>query len=213
MNFLFPLRLSTRQSARHGREDAKSRDSRVTLKLTAYGIVSVYFALFPVAEVAIAQGVPSETANCRLEGPQRALSGPELPKNSAECRDRCLAFANEPDPKQRCTGYNFVVTDESWKTGYLDPIPPLPPNWMPGEPVPLPPTACQLLTGPLSFGRAISVKSSVFACIMPCNAAPKPCGMHELGIDKPEEPKKLPLVAPSNRLPPVRKEVPDDIRR
>lgn len=166
-----------------------------------------------VADGVEAQGVPHETANCRLEGTTRALAGPDLPKSSAACLARCLSDANHADENLRCAGYNFIATDESQKTGYIEPIGPPPPNWVPGTPLPLPQTACELLRAPLSFGRSSKTKANVYSCILPCNSTPAVCGMATLQIEKPESPKGLPLVEPANRLPPVKKEIPSDIRR
>ncbi len=131
-------------------------------------IVGVITLLSFLSPTAMAQVHPSETPDCRLDSEGRIITrlrGEPAERNSAQCAATCLkSSANLADPN-RCTGYNFTWTIFAVQTGYETPYADSP-------------RACQLLYGPVTFGKAWRVPYTT-SCIMPCNSPPRPCGVFE----------------------------------
>ncbi|MBL8567064.1 MAG: hypothetical protein JNM89_15220 [Hyphomicrobiaceae bacterium] len=134
------------------------------LRGLAIGSIALPFLNQP----AIAQIYGGETADCRLDSEGRIIKRlPREPaeRTSAQCAAACLQSSTNPADPNRCTGYNFTWTIHALQTGYVTPYADSP-------------RACELLFGPLTFGKAWRVQYST-ACILPCDGPPKPCGYFE----------------------------------
>lgn len=149
----------------------------------------------------IAQTVPAETVNCRLEGNVTARFVDEEPEtSSAKCLESCLSSSTNLADPNRCTGYHFIVNSFSATTGYTGPI-----IRLPNGQLDYPPRACTHFYGPLTFANSEVVPNN-YSCILPCTGTPKLCNVHEgvpkgVGI-KPTDPKaSIDPASPSLRGP------------
>lgn len=120
----------------------------------------------------------SYSNGCRLEGsvmdrgPERVDPNFKPEKTFEECKAACerqsKEYAHPKDPNY-CTGFNFINSPTTKKTGLL-------PGIKTPEGFILPVYACQLLVGPLDYGSSIYaakeknsfLKMSVDSCIYPC---------------------------------------------